>query len=88
MSEILVRPSKWSKHLINIDHKINWIYEVVIRAGKMAELLQLREMAKQMGLQGQEAVVFVREQQEIGREERRLQREHQREEAARQQERR
>ena len=38
----------------------------------MAELLQLREMAEQMGLQGQEAVAFVREQQEIGLEERRV----------------
>ena len=27
---------------------------MVIRAGEMAELLQLREMAEQMGLQGQE----------------------------------
>ena len=43
-------------------------------------------MAEQMGLQGQVAVAFVREQEEIGREERRLQREHQREEAARQHE--
>ena len=42
----------------------------------MAELLQLREMAEQMGLQGQEAVAFVGEQQEIGKGERRLQREH------------
>ena len=48
----------------------------------MAELLQLREMAEQMGLQGQEAVAFVREQQETGREERRVNRE----EAARQRE--
>ena len=52
---------------------------MVIRAGKMAQLLQLREMAEQMCLQGQEAVAFVREQQEIGRGERRLQRERQRE---------
>ena len=41
----------------------------------MAELLQLREMVGQMGLQGQEAVAFVLEQQEIGREERRVNRE-------------
>ena len=41
----------------------------------MAELLQLREMAEQMGLQGQEAVAFVREQQVIGRDERRVNRE-------------
>ena len=45
----------------------------------MAKLLQLREMAEQMGLQGQEAVAFALEQQEIGKEERRLQQEHQRE---------
>ena len=50
----------------------------------MAELLQFREMAEHMGLQGQEAVAFVREQQEFCREERRLQWEHQCEEAARQ----
>ena len=31
----------------------------------MAELLQLREMAEQKGLQGQEAVAFVREQQDL-----------------------
>ena len=41
----------------------------------MAELLQLREMEEQMGLQGQEAVAFAREQQEIAREEGRVQRE-------------
>ena len=52
----------------------------------MAELLQLREMAEQMGLQGQEAVAFVRKQQEIARKERRFQRDHQREETQRQQE--
>ena len=47
---------------------------------------QLREMAEQMGLQGQEAVAFVLEQQEIGRGERQLQREHKREEVQRQRE--
>ena len=62
---------------------------MVIRAGEMAELLQLREMEGQMGLQGQEAVAFVREQREIGREERRVNHEeaqHNHEEAARQRE--
>ena len=39
------------------------IYTLVIRADEMAELLRLREMAEQMGLQGQKAVAFVREQQ-------------------------
>ena len=55
----------------------------------MAELLQLNEMAEQMGLQGQEAMAFVREQQEIAREERCVQREeaqHNHEEAAPQRE--
>ena len=41
----------------------------------MAELQQLKELAAEIGLQGQDVIAFVREQQELSREERRLQRE-------------
>ena len=41
----------------------------------IAELQRLREIVVDMGLQGQEAVDFIREQQEDAREERRIQRE-------------
>ena len=53
-------------------------------ARDMAELQQIVKLAVGMGLQGQEAVAFVRKQQENAREERRIQREEaewQREEA-------
>ena len=41
----------------------------------MAEIQLWREAAAEMGLQGQEIIAFVRDQQEIARDERRMQRE-------------
>ena len=41
----------------------------------MADIQLWREAAAEMGLQGREIIAFVREQQDIGREERRMQRE-------------
>ena len=41
----------------------------------MADIQLWREAAAEMGLQGPEIIAFVREQQDIAREERRMQRE-------------